>query len=66
MNLRNPKHIIIAGIVFFAIAFVDYIVYSPNVIYDWFDYLHWWGKLAIVGFVACLIGVFVVTLYKRK
>lgn len=66
MNVFNPKLIIIAGLLCFAVALYDYLKHSPNVIYNWFEYLHWYGKTGVIGFCICLIWLFVSTLIKRR
>ena len=66
MNLYNPKLIITVGLLCFGVALYDYLVHSPNIIYGWFEYLHWYGKTAVVGFCLCLAWLFVSTLIKNK
>ncbi len=66
MNLRDPKIIILIGMAFFAIAFIDSLTVSYYNYDCWFRCMHLVGKVATVGVAASLVWVIFVTVVKTK
>jgi hypothetical protein len=63
--MNNPKTILIAGIVCFFVALIDYLVRCPDRIYNWHLCLSWVGLAGVAGVIAALVWLIYVTITRK-
>lgn len=66
MSARNYIFLIATGFIFFSIALADLLIHNPNVTYNWWSVLHWYGKMSTVCFAIIVLVLFLSPLFKSK
>lgn len=55
MTAKQYIFLIATGFIFFGIALLDLYLHAWNQTYNWFSYLHFYGKVSVVMFAVILL-----------
>lgn len=66
MTARQYIFLISVGFIFFGVALADLLIFNPNVTYNWFSHLHFYGKVSVIMFAIIVLVLFLSPLFKGR